>query len=115
MRKGRTDWLTRNGKTVGLLTLNLAVQPRPGVDPLTFCRGRGDAQGVGGFLDGQAGEVAELDQPGLGRVFEFELLQGLVEGQEVVGRLFVRGGEPGSVLDVHASHVAAALLALSLT
>jgi hypothetical protein len=44
-------------------------------------RARGDAQHVGGLLAGQAGKVAQLDQPGLDRVQGRQLVQGLVERQ----------------------------------
>ena len=52
--------------------------------------------------DGQPGEDAKLNELGLDRVFLGELLQGLVEGQQVVvglgrGRLAPCRGRPGAV------------------
>ena len=45
-----------------------AVQPGPGVGPVPVGGARGDAEGGGGLLEGQAGEVPELDQLGRRRV-----------------------------------------------
>ena len=45
----------------------------------------GNPEDARGVLLGQPGEVAELHELGLDRVLGFELRQGLVEGQEVLG------------------------------
>src|SRR5687768_15530886 len=64
-----------------------------------------DAQGFGGLLDRQTGEVAELDELGLFGVFFGELGQGVVEGDQVVGR----GGEgEAGLVEVDAAEAAAA-------
>ena len=77
-------------------------------------RGRdGDIERFGGFLQREAGEVAQLDESGLGRIFSLELFEGLVEGQEVLGRVVVLGGEQGAGFEFDLPPVAAALLTLT--
>ena len=44
----------------------------------------GDVEGGGGFGDGQAGEVPQLDDLGQGRVALLEAAEALVEVEEVV-------------------------------
>src|SRR5690242_1739906 len=61
-----------------LLTGDRAVEPHLGIGPVTVRRGARDLECLGGLLDGQPGEVAQLDQLGLGRVFAGQLLEGLV-------------------------------------
>src|SRR5262245_6309718 len=122
MRKCRPDWLSRKGKkragspvpltptpyegggvgVRGSPAVDLAVQPGAGVNPVALDGGGGDAQGLGRLLKGQAGEVAELDQPGLERLLGLELPQGFVQRQEVFGRVTLRRGEQGARVQVHA-------------
>src|SRR5262249_33435802 len=69
-----------------LLRSDFPVEPGAGVVPVAVGGGKGNAQRFGGLVHGQAGEVAELDQRGLDAVLPGEFIQGLVQGQEVVGR-----------------------------
>ena len=64
-----------------------APRSRPSATPWRTPRplggGGGDAEGVGGLGDGQAGEIAELHQLGLPRVAGGEPVEGLVERDQV--------------------------------
>ena len=84
------------------------VEPGAGVPPGPVGGGQGDAQALGRLLQGQAAEEAQLDELGLERVVERELLQGLVQGQELL-----RGpaGAEGVEVRVFAPPAAAVLLA----
>src|SRR5205814_6673805 len=68
-----------------------AVQPSAGVGPEAVGAARREAEGLGGFRNAQAGEVAQLDQPGRLRIHGGEARQSVVKGQEVFARL--RGGD----------------------
>src|SRR5262249_15682590 len=94
--------------------LQLGVQPGPGVRPPALGRVRRDAGRLRGVGDRQAGEVAQFDQTGLAFIELLEPLQGLVEGQDVEGRL--RSGEldVGDVLALAVATVALTLFAASL-
>src|SRR5205823_1821812 len=95
MRKRPSDWLREFGKSGcrRSTAVQLAVQPGAGVDPMPLGGSGGDAQRPGGFVDGQAGEVAKVDELRLERLLTFELLKGLVQGEEVVGRGLVGRGQ----------------------
>jgi hypothetical protein len=73
----------------GFLAGHGGVQPGAGVAPGAVGGGQGDVQALRRLLEGQEGEEAQLDQPGLERVVGRELLQGLVQGQQP------RGGPEG--------------------
>src|SRR6186713_2102865 len=60
----------------------LGKQPGPGKGPVTLGRGRRDAQGAGGILDGQPGEESELDQLCLLRCFAGQLVQCFIDSQQ---------------------------------
>ena len=65
--------------------ISLREEPGPGVGPVPLGGRAGRSQGRGGLLDGQAGEVAELDELGLAGSSGREPVQGLVEGEQVLG------------------------------
>src|SRR5262245_32894211 len=60
-------------------------EPAPGVRPDGVRRPRGEAERLGRLADGQAGEVAKLDQLGGRPVGPLQGGQGLVQGEQVVG------------------------------
>lgn len=67
------------------------VKPGLGVGPPAL-RGRlGDVEDLGSLFGGEPDEVTQLDQFGLGRVDGRELLEGFVEGEELV--LSAGGGD----------------------
>src|SRR6516165_2600472 len=61
----------------------LAIEPEPGVGPVTVRGGARDAEGLGRFLNGQPAEVTQGNELGLDWVFSRELGQGLIESQQV--------------------------------
>ena len=65
-RENRHGFLTVSGRVLLARREHLLMQPGPGVSPVAVGGGARDAEGLGGLVDGQAGEVAELDQLGLG-------------------------------------------------
>src|SRR5262245_5315310 len=67
----RNRWCVRRGRVAH----DLLVQPGACVGPVAVRGGRGDAQGVGRLIDGQAGEVAQFDQVRLDRILPGQLLQ----------------------------------------
>src|SRR5262245_56677161 len=85
-----------------------AVQPGAGVGPVRAGGGATQAHHFGGLVDGQAGEVTQLDELGRLRVLGGETLQGVVEVQHLVRRRDVAqlGG-----IEFDAPQGAAALLA----
>ena len=92
--ENRADWLTgKSEKFSGasrVVALDLAEEPGAGVGPVAAWRSRARCRGPEqGVLDRQACEVAELDQPGLGRVEGLQLRQGGIQGEEVVRRSLV--------------------------
>jgi len=76
--------------------VELAVEPGAGVNPVAFGGGDGNAQELRGLRHGQAGEVAELDQPCLDGIRALQLLQGLVQRQKGFGRILLGRGEQGA-------------------
>ena len=58
-------------------------EPRARDGPVPLDRGGGDVHRLGGLLDGQAAEEAQLDEPRLLGVDRLEPLQRLVEGDEI--------------------------------
>jgi hypothetical protein len=85
---------------------DLDAEPGAGVGPVAVGGGDGQAEDLGRLGQGQPGEDAELRELGLGGVLGGELLEGLVEGQQVVVGLR-RGGLGG--VEVDAAALAAAL------
>src|SRR5262245_54630660 len=70
----------------GVPPADLAPEPGPGVAPQPVRAGPGHAEGLGGVLDRQPGEKVQLhDAGGLG-VLGGEPGQGLVEGEDLLGR-----------------------------
>src|SRR5262245_20636405 len=70
----------------GVPPADLAPEPGPGVAPQPVRAGPGHAEGLGGVLDRQPGEEVQLhDAGGLG-VLGGEPGQGLVEGEDLLGR-----------------------------
>src|SRR5262249_18503368 len=67
--------------------LELLTEPGAGERPQPFGGPRGDAEDFRRIGDGQAAEVAELDQVGRGTVRGREFRQRLVQGQYVFARL----------------------------
>src|SRR6516165_10817892 len=86
-----------------------APQTGASIGPVFVSRRSRDAGGPGGFLHGQAGEIAEPDELGRVRVVGGEPFQGVVDGEDVFGGRLV--GQLGAV-EVHAVEAAAALQAL---
>ncbi len=67
---------------------DLVVQPGAGVGPIAVGGGARDTQDFGRLLDGQAREVAELDQISFHPVLARELCEGFVQRDEICrGRL----------------------------
>src|SRR5262249_1336518 len=94
------------------MAAELTVEPRPGVIPVASgCCAR-DAEGLGGLLDGQAGEVAELDQLGLGGGFASEARPPPGEGGHGVRRGTRGGGGSLDVLEMDPAQAASVLLGL---
>ena len=83
----------QTGKKVAKKSLDLAlvraeqfaVQPRTGIIPVAVCSCGGNAQSSGGFIDIQAGEVPQPDKLEYGEVFAFQLAEGIVNRQQLVG------------------------------
>src|SRR5215207_3746378 len=73
-------------------------QPGPGVSPVAVGGSGRDAQGRRGLGDGQAGEVAELDDLGGAGVEGGELFEGLVEGEQSLRVVLVRRLVGGQVV-----------------
>ena len=67
------------------------VQPGAGVAPGAVGGGERDVEASGGLLEGQAAEIAELDELCFLRVIKGELFEGGVQGQHVFG--IAVGGE----------------------
>src|SRR5262245_44583894 len=65
------------------------VEPGAGEGPVPVGGAPGDPHRVGGLVQGQAGEEAQLDQLGTGRVPSGQLLQGVVDGEELLVRCLV--------------------------
>ena len=63
---------------------DFAEEPGAGVGPVALGGGGADAQDFGGFLEGEAGEVAELYELGLLRVVQGEAIEGVVDGEQFV-------------------------------
>src|SRR4051812_34587605 len=112
MRETALNWLTGGRKLIGrrgtVGPLDLAEEPGAGIHPVALRGRRRNAEGPGGVVDRQSGEVAELHERGPGRLAGLQLPQRLVEGQEVVG-----GGIGGQVhvVEIQAAVAAAVLLA----
>src|SRR6187455_1147996 len=70
---------------------NLSKEPGAGVSPVALGRGRRDPEHLGGFVDREAGKVAELYQFRLARVVASEGVESLVDGEEFVVLLRRRG------------------------
>src|SRR5262249_41927419 len=70
----------------GILPADLAPEPRPGVAPQPVRRGRGHAEGLGGVLARQPGKEVQLHEAGGRGVLGGEPGQGLVEGEDLLGR-----------------------------
>src|SRR5262245_65771523 len=66
--------------------------------PVIPGRARGDVQQFGGFVDGQAGEIPQLDQLGLDGVLRRELIEGLIDREQLI--VGVWRGEI-DLLDIH--------------
>src|SRR5262245_26718129 len=65
----REEMVVCRRRLVGLVAwTHFQAQPALGVDPIGVGGGGGDAQGLGGLVDGQPGEVAEFNELGLARI-----------------------------------------------
>src|SRR5262249_40257671 len=113
MRKRKPDRLTRfRKKSRPSRPVKLAVEPGAGVHPVALGRSGGDPQGLGGVAQGEAAEVAELDQPRFERIFALELPQGFVEREQVVRLILLRFGEQAAGVELDAPELAAPLVTL---
>src|SRR5262245_60052298 len=72
---------------VGLLALQLLEKPGARIGPEEVGRARGDAEDLGRLRDGEAGEIAQLDQLGRLRVCRRQQRERLIHGENVVGPL----------------------------
>lgn len=68
------------------------MQPGAGKAPFLVHGARGQVEGRGGFINGQAGEVTQHDDFGFRRVEFFQLGERLVQCEELGGVGVVRGG-----------------------
>ena len=102
----------RAKKGPGQLLRQLAEQPGPAERPEAVGGAAADAQGLGRFLMRQAGEVAQLHEPGRVGVVAFQPAQHLVQRDEVVGT-GLGGGEVRGEIDAQPS--AAVLVGLLAT
>src|SRR5262249_19722846 len=85
MRKSELNRLNQIVVTVDCsidsLPLDLAEQPRAGVNPLAFgCRER-DSQGLGRVWQRQTGKVSEFNHASPERLYGLELAKGFVQSQ----------------------------------
>src|SRR5262249_57813041 len=64
---------------------HLATKKCVCISPITIGGCARDAHRLGGFLVGQSGEVAQLDQPGFFLGLGLQLLQRLVKGKQLAG------------------------------
>src|SRR5262249_41025066 len=81
MRVFRREGLTQTKSSAGSAVIRARegiVEPGPGHGPVALGGGRGNAQGGGGLLQRQSGEVAELHQLGLGWLLPGQFSKGLV-------------------------------------
>src|SRR5262249_7506840 len=81
VRTGATKKLVRGR---GRAVTEGRVQPGARERPVPLAGAVRDAQGVAGLLQGQAGEVVQFDEFGLGGFFLRQPLEGLVQCQQVV-------------------------------
>ena len=58
------------------------MKPRARVRPVAVRRGHGYAEGLGRLVDGQPGEVTQLDEVGFDWVLGSESIEGVVQRQE---------------------------------
>jgi hypothetical protein len=87
--------------------LELFKEPDSGERPVAFDRSWSDGEDGCDLFNGEAGEVAELDDASLAGVFLGEAAKGFVEGEDFFGA-FVREGE--TFFEVDALEVTAAHL-----
>ena len=59
-------------------------QPGPRINPITLRRGRRNAEGLGGFLDGHSDEIAQLDHLGLAGFDLGEAIEDFMDGKNLV-------------------------------
>ena len=69
------------------ILLQLGVEPRPRVSPVAISGSGRNAEGIRGLGNRQACEVAKLDEMCLERIHRLKAFEGLVDGQDVEGRL----------------------------
>jgi hypothetical protein len=67
----------------GFAPKKFAAEPGAGGEPVALDGGGGHLQNFGGFLDAEAGEVAQFHKPALARVDGGEGIQGIVEGDQI--------------------------------
>src|SRR5262245_53080986 len=111
MRKRQAPGLTRieEKSRRRSVAMPLARQRLAGVGQVALAGGNGDAHGGGGLWQRQPGEIPQLDETGLLRLLDLELLQGLIEGDEVVRGRPLRHRERGAGVELKAPAVAAVL------
>ena len=63
--------------------MQLPVKPRLSQAPLAFDGGRREMQRLGRFFDGQAGEIAQINDVAQGLVALGQTLQRPIEGQDI--------------------------------
>src|SRR5262245_50377933 len=90
--------------------VNLAVEPRPGVNPVAFGRGAGNVQRLGSLGKGKAGKVTQLYQAGLERLFDLELPQRFVPRKSFFSLSIVPMCEHGAGVELNSAPAGAALL-----
>jgi hypothetical protein len=98
VRSGRAGrWETKRELTAGL---NLPIEPRSRVSPVTLGGRRGDAKNLRGLLDGQADEVAQLHEFGFARVMRGEGVESFVNGEQFIISRFGCGDVNFARIDV---------------
>src|SRR3954454_21254518 len=63
--------------------IELAVEPDAGRIPIALHGGLGDAQQLGGVLDGEPGEESHFDHPALLRINPGQVVERVVQGHDV--------------------------------
>jgi hypothetical protein len=82
--------VTRSGRGARIRSRDLSVQPGPRVGPVALRGSQWHPEGLGGLGHGQPGEEAEVDQSRRDGILPGQSLQGLIQGQEILGRRLIQ-------------------------
>src|SRR5438552_6993339 len=64
--------------------LQFVKEPGPSMRPVIVRGSRGNAESLGRLLEGQADEIAELDEVGLKLAPGRELVEGVIDGEQLI-------------------------------